>query len=263
MVSQCHVLTYNIHGLPWCKQYSSEILTWIQQNPIPILCFQELFTKKGRDLYKAELSKQGYDVYLPNDEGVSLFPSGLMIAVDPKKYTVHSTMFRPYLYFNYSDSFANKGFFGVELEDRVSKHRFYLFNTHMQSDWEGSVITGRGDTMRIRKQQAEQILNTCTELPHPVLVIGDLNQEEQLHCYLRFLHPMSCMPMKKATFIQTGEDLDHVAWLPLQYAKEGCGFCDIRKSGPQLTKILIHALPFSDHAAIEATIQIPPFPLPS
>ncbi len=258
--SVCHVLSYNIHGLPWCKQYTSEILTWIQTHPVPILCFQELFTKKGRDMYKAELSKQGYEIYIPNDEGVSLFPSGLLIAIDPKVYTVHGTMFRPYLDFNYSDSFANKGFFGLHLEDRNTKKRFYLFNTHMQSDWEGSILTGRTYTLRIRKKQAQQILDTCTELPDPVLVIGDLNQEEMLHRYLRFLHPISCLPMKKATFIQTGEDLDHVAWLPLQYAKEGCGFCDIRRSGPQLTNIQIHALPFSDHAAIEVTIQIPPLP---
>lgn len=252
----CRVLTYNIHGLPWCKSYSSEILQWIQEHPVPILCFQELFTSAGRRLYAAELSKQGYQVLLPNDEGVSLFPSGLLIAVLPTEYTVLGTLFRSYLDYNYSDRFANKGFFGVHLKDRQG-NQFYLFNTHMQSDWEGSVITGRSHTLRIRRKQAEQFLATCEYMRDPVLLIGDLNQEETLHPYLRFLHPLSSMPLRKATFIDTGEDLDHIAWLPLQYSAAGCGFCDIRRKGPQLQKIQIHALPFSDHAAVEAEILIP------
>lgn len=259
----CHVLTYNIHGLPWCKSYSSEILDWIQKNPKPLLCFQELFTASGRSLYTAELSKLGYEVHVPYDTEVSLFCSGLLIAVHPNHYIVRQTLFRPYLDFNYSDSFANKGFFGLLLEDRATGGLFYLFNTHMQSDWEGSIITGREKTLRIRRKQAEQILETCECLNHPVLLIGDLNQEENIHPHLRFLQPMSCMPIRKATFINTGEDLDHVAWLPIQYAANGCGFCDIRTKGPQLQKIQIHALPFSDHAAVEVEIYIPKLPLPS
>jgi hypothetical protein len=257
----CRAITYNIHGLPWCKQYSTEILQWFASHPVPIICFQELFTSSGRSLYTAELSKQGYQIFIPNDEHVSLFSSGLLIAVNPNYYTVLRTIFRPYLFFNYSDSFANKGFFGLHLEDRATRERFYLLNTHMQSDWEGSIITGRSHTLQIRKQQADQILQTCKEYTDPVVFVGDMNQEEHIHPYFRFLHPISCMPLKKATFLQTGEDLDHVAWLPLQYAKKECGFCDIRNKGPQLQKIQIHALPFSDHAAVEAEIYIPKLPL--
>jgi endonuclease/exonuclease/phosphatase family metal-dependent hydrolase len=258
---RCHVLTYNIHGLPWCKSYTTEIMEWISSHPMPILCFQELFTASGRSIYTAELTKQGYQVFVPHDTEVSLFPSGLLIAIHPAHYKVHRTLFRPYLDFNYSDSFANKGFFGLLLEDKATGGCFYLFNTHMQSDWEGSIITGRTKTLQIRRKQAEQILDTCEKLDHPVLLIGDLNQEENIHPHLRFLQPMSSMPIRKATFINTGEDLDHIAWLPIQYAAQGCGFCDIRTRGPQLHKIQIHALPFSDHAAVEAEILIPKLPL--
>jgi hypothetical protein len=182
----CHVLTYNIHGLPWCKSYSSEILDWVSKHPVPILCFQELFTVAGRSLYIAELSKQGYQVLIPHDEHVSLFSSGLLIAVLPSHYTILGTIFRPFLYFNYTDSFANKGFFGVHLEEKDSGKRFYIFNTHMQSDWEGSIITGRTSTLQIRRQQAEQILETCEKLTDPVILIGDFNQEENTRGKLIF-----------------------------------------------------------------------------
>lgn len=257
----CHVLTYNIHGLPWCKSYSSEIIDWISKQSIPILCFQELFTDSGRGFYTSQLSRLGYTVFIPRDNNVAMFSSGLLIAVLPTVYTVTETIFRPYMDYNYSDRFANKGYFGVRLKENTSGNEFYLFNTHMQSDWEGSYIIGRNSTVRIRRKQAESILKTCNDLYYPVLIIGDTNQEENLHPYIRFLQPMSSLPIRKATFIHTGEDLDHIAWLPLQYSAEGCGFCDIRTRGPQLQKIQIHALSFSDHAAVEAQIFIPKLPL--
>lgn len=262
---RCHVLTYNIHGLPWCKQYTSHILEWIRhridhETRIPILCFQEVFTQAGREAYRSELERLGYTVLIPHDEGVCLFPSGLVTAVDPAKYRILDTAFRPYMYYNYTDIFANKGFFMVHLQDIATGRSFYVANTHTQSDWEASIVFGRVYTTFIRYKQAEQILEHCEmeEYRDPVLVVGDLNQEESLHPYLRSLHPISSLPIKKATFFHTGEDLDHIAWLPLQWAKQGCGFCDIRKRGPQLRLCRIHPLEWSDHAAVEAELWIPP-----
>lgn len=257
--TECHVLTYNIHGLPWCKTDDNQILQWIcSQTPnIPILCFQELFTAAGRERYASALISSGYSVFFPLDEGVSLFGSGLAVGILESQYRVLGTFFRPYLFYNYSDQFANKGFFGIHLEDRKTKKRFYLVNTHTQSDWEASVIFGKMHTTYIRYKQAEQLLETCNELVDPVIVVGDLNQENSLHPYLRFLHPISPLPLKKATFFQTGEDLDHVAWLPLQFAKRGCGFCDIRRRGPRLLQCTIHPHKWSDHAPVETRVFIP------
>ncbi len=259
-MAQTHILTYNIHGLPWCRNNNEDILGWLAHQEFPLICLQEVFTTQGRIQYGKTLSAVGYDVLIPHDEGVSMFSSGLLTAVQHTSYRIIGTFFRPYLIYNYSDRFANKGFFGVHLEDRRTAKRFYIINTHTQSDWEASIIFGKADTTAIRFKQAEQILEHCKELRDPVLVVGDLNQENSLHPYLRSLHPITDLPLKKATFFQTGEDLDHIGWLPLQYAKKGCGFCDIRRRGPQLVECQIHAHTWSDHAAFSARVLIPDIP---
>jgi endonuclease/exonuclease/phosphatase family metal-dependent hydrolase len=254
---KCHILTYNIHGLPWCKTDNQEIIQWIQSRKFPIVCFQELFTAKGKQLYSEKLSDAEYEVLFPMDEGVTLFPSGLCVCIQRPVYRVLDTFFRPFLTYNYSDRFANKGFFGIHLENRETGKRMYIVNTHVQSDWELTHLFGNSDTYKIRRNQAEQIVEFCEELRDPVLVVGDLNQETSLHAYLRFLHPITDLPLKKATFFQTGEDLDHICWLPLQYAKRGCGYCDIRRRGPQLLECVVHPHSWSDHAAVESRVFIP------
>jgi endonuclease/exonuclease/phosphatase family metal-dependent hydrolase len=259
----CHIITYNVHGLPWCKKWYPEIISWLQSKSVPVLCFQELFTTSGRDMFERGLSKQGYTVLRPHDEDVTLFPSGLLTAINTNEFHILSSCFCSYLTYTNVDRFANKGFFTVHVMDRKTGRKAYIVNTHMQSDWEGSILLGNKITKDVRRKQAEQILEYFQGVSDPVLLVGDLNQEYNPHPYLRFLHPPSKLPIRKATFIQTGEDLDHVAWLPLQWAsKEGCGFCDIQSRGPQLRICQVHALPWSDHAAVEVAVEVPTIPTP-
>jgi endonuclease/exonuclease/phosphatase family metal-dependent hydrolase len=253
----CHIVTYNVHGLPWSRHYIQEIGTWLSSKQIPIVCLQEVFTESGRSAYKNILERAGYEVHIPRDTGVCLLPSGLMIAVLESRYRVLSNCFQSFLEFNNVEIMANKGFYTLWLQDRQSGRRIHITNTHTQSDTEISWLFGGKKAMdRVRYRQGEQILKYFESVQDPVLVAGDFNKETSIHPHIRLLHPQTSLPIKKSTFMSTGEDLDHIAWLPLQYAKDGCGFCDIRRKGPQYVYCKVHELPWSDHAAVEAVVQI-------
>jgi len=254
----CHIVTYNVHGLPWSRKYIFEIGTWLADKQIPIVFLQEVFTTSGRNAYRNYLERAGYRVFVPRDEGVAMLPSGLMVAVHSSKYEVVSECFQPYLYYHNVEVVANKGFYAIRLKELATNKEFYVVNTHTQSDTELTWFFGKRTMDLTRYKQGEQILQFFERITEPVLVVGDLNQETSIHPHIRFLHPPSTLPLKKATFFHTGEDLDHIAWLPLQYSQEGCGFCDIRKKGPQYLRCKVHELPWSDHAAVEAELLVPP-----
>jgi endonuclease/exonuclease/phosphatase family metal-dependent hydrolase len=256
----CHIVTYNIHGLPWpwIPNKYLELSQWLTSlAPLPqILCLQEVFTAGGKQTLKQVLERVGYHVLFPMDEGVTLLTSGLVVAV--RHFEVLSSFFCPYLVNHNFEIFANKGFFRIRLRDPTTGRRFSLVNTHTQSD-DGAKLFGKAFLAGIRYKQAEQLLDLMSTEEDPVLVVGDLNQESSLHPYLRSLHPPSVLPIKKTTFFSTGEDLDHVAWLPLQWAPDGVGFCHIHTKGPQLLHCKVHDVSYSDHAPVEMRVIIPPF----
>ncbi len=251
-----HILTYNIHGLPWIRCNLDAMLDWLVSKRIPILCFQEVFTSSGRQKIQTYLEQHGYAVEIPRDDCCGLLNSGLVTAVHRASYTIRSAIFQPFMVYHNVDGFANKGFHSLKLQD-PSGSRVHIVNTHTQSDEE--VLppwTTKQFRQRIRHQQAEQIVQFHEGLKDPVLVAGDLNQETSLHPYLRSLHPPSSFPIKKATFFQTGEDLDHVAWMPVQWSTSmgGCGFCG--EYGPALTYCRVHTVQWSDHAPVEMKVDL-------
>jgi len=152
--------------------------------------------------------------------------------------------------------FANKGFQVLRLRKRSNQAPVIIANTHMQSNTEISWWFGSNVIKEIRYAQTQQILDFFDGVSTPVLVIGDLNCETPPHPHLRFLHPLG-QHMRKATFYSTGEDLDHIGWLPLQFAPPGCSFCDVERRGPILTGCKVYQLPFSDHAPVHTKIYIP------
>lgn len=257
-----HIVTYNIHGLPWVSCPHVLIAEWLATHVCaPILCFQEVFTSRGREKLMQVLDVNGYDVLVPHDEGVSCLTSGLLTAVKRHDFRVLTTCFQSFLSYTNVEIFANKGFHVVWLEDCKTQNRFFLVNTHTNSDPEIPWFNGNTHCaiVKVRRQQAEQILEyfgTKREVD-PVLVVGDLNQEVSIHPHLRFLHPVTADPrLKKCTFLPTGEDLDHVAWLPLQWASKTCIFC--LDQGPQLLNCKVHDdKRWSDHAPVEMVLHIP------
>lgn len=266
---EIHAVTYNIHGLPWVRAPHEAIGTWLAQTVrAPLLCFQEVFTAKGRAQLRSILETHGYQVCEPLDGDVSFLGSGLLTAVLRGRFRVLTTCFQSFMAYKNVEIFANKGFQVLWLEDCWTRRRFYLVNTHTNSDPEIPWFNGNTYTsiVNVRKRQAEQILTYFeTKMAHsavtgrrldPVLVMGDLNQEISLHPHLRSLHPSSADPrLKKRTFIPTGQDLDHVAWLPLQWASSTCVFC--LDQGPQLLRCRVHPQTWSDHAPVEMVLYIP------
>lgn len=259
---EVHVVTYNIHGLPWVSCPHQEIAEWLSTEvAAPLLCFQEVFTSKGRAQLTRILESHGYEVHIPRDEGVSWLTSGLLTAVKHRRFRVLTSCFQSFLAYKNVEIFANKGFHILWLEDCWTRRRFFLVNTHTNSDPEIPWFSGNTyqTIVNVRRRQAEQILEYFggMQVNDPVLVVGDLNQEVSLHPHLRSLHPVATDPrLKKRTFLPTGQDLDHVAWLPLQWASPTCIFC--LDQGPQLLRCKVHDdRVWSDHAPVEMVLHIP------
>jgi endonuclease/exonuclease/phosphatase family metal-dependent hydrolase len=252
----CDILTYNTHGLPWSRDTSKDIVGWIRDTKPPIVCLQEVFCIASRLYYKEQLARIGYTVSLPNDLDITFLPSGLLIAALDSQYKILSECFCSFQDYHNVEWLSNKGFHVVRLR-HSSGRTIRIANTHTQSNTEISWWFG-STASNIRKKQFEQMLKYFSFTKDPVLIAGDMNCEESPHSHLRFLHPLDRGAMHtKHTFYSTGEDLDHIGWIPLQWAKPGCHHCDINRLGPQMTSCQVFQKPWSDHAPVLASIYIP------
>lgn len=250
------ILTYNTHGLPWARDTSVEICEWLKSRRAHIICLQEVFVEANREYYKEQLERSGYCVMIPKDCGVTLVTSGLLTAVLRSRFEYMSDCFYPYLDYHNVEVFANKGFYTTTIKDSISKRIVVIANTHMQSDTELKWFFGRKVTATIRKAQHQQIINTL-KTDHAVLVVGDMNAERSPHSLMRYMTLIDDSRLQKSTFYETGEDLDHVAWLPLQWARPNCPFCDFVRQGPRLTHCQVFQVPWSDHAPVVFSIFMP------
>ena len=249
-------MTYNTHGLPWSKDESKHMCAMIKKVKPEIVCLQEVFTERARDFYKSQLELHGYTIVVPHDRDVTVLSSGLVTGFLTACYELVSTCFCPFLQYHNVEIMANKGFHTLRLRCKRAKRIFSVVNTHTQSDTEISWWFGPKVTYAIRKKQFAQILEFFEHDTYPTLVAGDLNCEYSPHPHLRFLQ-LSNSLLRKNTFYRTGEDLDHIAWMPLQWTAKSCSFCNIDALGPQLTKCVIFQEPWSDHAPVLASIILP------
>lgn len=237
------ILTYNVKGLPWCKEYAEEICVFLAKIQPAILCLQEVFTDRSRNFYKLFLESLGYNVLIPNDNDVTFLPSGLVTAYKRAHFDLVSKVFCPYVDSHNLEWFALKGFHVLQLVQRKSGRRFYIANTHTQSDTIVSMFRTR-DIKIIRHKQAVQLVKHFQGTPDTVIVVGDLNCETEPSDGLVFLHPAGVGPLKKRTFFSTGEDLDHVA-------------CLRDRPAPSLGPVRVHNEPWSDHAAVQFSLTLP------
>ena len=250
------VLTYNTHGLPWARDTSVEICEWLKECHPQIICLQEVFVDANRQYYKEHLERNGYQVCIPRDSGVSLVSSGLLTAFLVSRFDFIGECFYPYLDYHNVEIFANKGFYAVTIKERISKRTVVIANTHMQSDTELKWFVGTEVTAKVRKNQHLQIINTLTT-HHPVLVVGDMNCERSPHSQMRYMTLIDDSRLQKSTFYSTGEDLDQIAWFPLQWARPNCPFCDFVRRGPRLTNCQVFNIPWSDHAPVLFSMFLP------
>jgi endonuclease/exonuclease/phosphatase family metal-dependent hydrolase len=236
------IMTYNVKGLPWCKDNIEDICVFLSKTNPDILCLQEVFTDRGRNFYKIFLEAIGYTVLLPNDCDVTWLPSGLVTAFKSHKFKLLSKVFCPYIDSHNLEWFALKGFHVLFLEG-VDRRKFYIVNTHTQSDTIVSILRSH-DIRIIRQKQTQQLLRFFKGTRDTVLIVGDLNCESEPTVGLRFLHPADMAPLKKRTFFETGEDLDHVA-------------CLLDRPMPTVGPVRVYNEPMSDHAPVQFKIILP------
>jgi len=250
------VLTYNTHGLPWSRDTSVEICEWLKTRRPQVICLQEVFVEANRKYYKEHLERNGYRVCIPRDTGVSLVTSGLLTAFLTSRFEHINECFYPFLAYHNVEIFANKGFFSIILRDRLTRRVLVIANTHTQSDTELKWIFGTKVTHNIRKAQHKQMLDTLTTR-NPVLIVGDMNCERSPESLIRYMTLVDDSRIKKSTFYSTGEDLDHIAWFPLQWARPKCQFCDFVRNGPRLINCQVYQKPWSDHAPVLFSLFLP------
>ncbi len=209
---QIKILTYNIWGMPWGTKQIHEILLWIFcASGAEVVCLQEVFSKRHRDIIEAKAAAAHWQVFFPDDSciaGMCLNAfhsgSGLCILVHPNLSVFHEIPFVPFANVEaYIEKVVKKGFFGLVLEkDGIS---FSILNTHMVADMTECypLRIGHG---HCRRFQEKQLVEAVRSLLSPVLIAGDFNQEE--HHYLHRMYDRDDW-----TFPTTMEQLDHVVCL--------------------------------------------------
>jgi endonuclease/exonuclease/phosphatase family metal-dependent hydrolase len=247
------LLTYNVHGLPWSRNQSPSIVQYVSHICPDVLCFQEVFTDKLRDYFSTELPKHGYTVVSPRDKGVTILGSGLLIAFSSTQFTLLSSCFYPYTVYHDIEIGANKGFQTVRLQANDGR-RYIIANTHLQSNTPFNVIGGSSDVPRIRKAQVAELVRWLEPSRDPVLLMGDMNCEYSPHPHVRFLNHRS---VRKNTFSRTGENLDHVAWIPTQWVPKGSSWCHFDVRGVRAVACRVDPVSYSDHFPVVVDLVVP------
>jgi exonuclease III len=247
------LLSYNVHGLPWSKDQSASIVRYVSHIRPDVLCFQEVFTDKLRSYFSSELKAHGYTVVSPRDGGVTVLGSGLLIAFSTK-YTLLGDCFYPYTIYHDIEIGVNKGFQTVRLLSNEGR-RYIVANTHLQSTTAFNILDRSSTVPAVLKAQMAEIVRWLEPLKDPVILAGDMNCEYSPHPHVRFLHHGSSV--KKSTFPLTGEDLDHVAWIPTQWAPPGVSWCRFDTKGIRAATYSVDPVDYSDHFPILVDLVIP------
>ncbi len=238
------ILTYNIWGMPWGTKSIHEIILWaLCQSGADILCFQEVFSKRHREIIEAKANAAHWQVFFPTDPCIAgsclnafRSGSGLCIAVNPSFTVLNEIPFTPYATVDaYVEKLVSKGFFGLQMEKEGVF--FSLLNTHMVADMTECsplrIAHGHG-----RRFQEKQLMEAAKTLKGPVLVAGDMNQEE--HHYFHRMYDRD-----EWTFPSTLEQLDHVVCL---YSERKQFHVDEVK--------FFQEIKYSDHIPLRVDIQI-------
>lgn len=236
------ILTYNIHGLPWCGTDIEAIATWIfTESGANIICLQESFSMSQRPIFQTEAHNHGWTAHFPNDRcwlGSCLrgleCGSGLSIFTHPNIHVQGIPVFEPFFASASLDGLMTKGLFRIHC--RMGPHSFYVINTHQQSDM--TEIPGiRINYKEIREAQQFQLYGAASKLER-VIVVGDMNMQT----FKWFERPD---PRHHDTFPETGEHLDHLLIL----RKDSVKICH------ETTEYFDEA-PWSDHIPVLFSIEL-------
>ena len=243
------IFSYNIFGLPFLPDtVSNHLATWFTDTDYDLIFLQEVFTVGRIKILTESLEKNGYTVIKPNDLALrtNILSSGLLSAFKKSRWNLLQEGFQFYEQSTLIENFANKGFHWLKLIQKNNLDPIMVINTHMQADNSVNFLTGYTDTKPIRRSQAEQILKQIekTKLKH--LIIGDINSENEPHDEFLYLTGKK-NGIQKHTFIETGEDLDHVAYIPKF----------MQKAIPIVKEIsVLSNLWWSDHWPIDVIVEL-------
>lgn len=214
------ILTYNVHGLPWCRVPILPILTWaVRRTDADVICLQEVFQRKALTDIVSYAPLYGYRVLVPPEcVTPSCFanPSGLCTLVKAS-IPITQVVFTPFVANGGLEHAVRKGVLRAECwKDGV---RTDIFNTHFQSDiTEIPCVRIRHQQTRDLQEDQLEVLASRSECP---IVTGDFNQ-----CMFRAFERVD--PTFHITFPETWEHLDHcllygpsrtkvVAWKTVYY----------------------------------------------
>jgi exonuclease III len=243
-----NIFSYNVMGVPWFPdQWTEPLGIWIKDCIYDFVCLQEVFTLGRVNMVTKALEGEGYKIYRPNDFASSnILNSGLITAIKTSHWTLINDGFTKFNESIGAENLANKGFHWLLLKHK-SGLDFLLINTHMQADHPLHYFAGCTDTRPTRRKQVIQILDFLKdkkELKH--LIVGDLNAEKEAHEDLIYLTG-SKNNIQKHTFWPTGEDLDHIAFVPNIY----------NGSIPTVLRVsVLERLWWSDHWPIDVCVSV-------
>jgi exonuclease III len=181
------IFSYNIHGLPIIlDSWSVHLAKWFQGCKYDFICLQEVFTSGFEEILSKSLKENGYSVFCPKNQS-KLFNSGLLTGIKDANWTIIGERFIHYNLGTGVDLLAHKGFHAITVENKHSKERLIIINTHMQSDNPTNYFLGCIDTRPIRMSQAQQIHDYLIMCNHKHIIIGDLNSETESHEEMLYL----------------------------------------------------------------------------
>lgn len=201
------IITYNIHGLPWCGINVAAIADWLfQKTSSEIICLQEVFSKQHRKVFQEKAATEGWKSYFPDDDcslghylrGIEC-GSGLGILVHPSIDIVKSPSFSIFHWSGGVDSLVTKGYF--LLHCKKGQQKFCIVNTHMQSDLTDIPYIRVNYPRERNLQEMEMYAKLIHEKP-PIIAVGDMNQAT-----FKWFERID--PVHHITFAETGEHLDH------------------------------------------------------
>ncbi len=210
------ILTYNIYGMPWGTKQIHEILLWLFCfSGADIICLQEVFSKKHREIIQDKAEYAHWSVYFPEDAcwaGRYLDAyhsgSGLCILVKP---TIHVTRALPFVPYTACDSWIEqavcKGYFGIQFRTESGKE-YIVYNTHMVSDFTECYPLRIAHT-HSRRFQEKQLLDAVKYSHCDAIIAGDFNQEE-FHYFQKMYEDEGW------TYRTSQEQIDHFACLHSQ-----------------------------------------------
>jgi len=243
-----NIFSYNVMGLPWCpEQWTDPLGLWFKNCIYDFICLQEVFTIGRINMITKALEGEGYKIYKPNDFGSSnLLSSGLITAIRGSQWSVIEEGFTKFSDSIGAENLANKGFHWLLLKHK-SGLNFLIINTHMQADHPLHYFAGCIDTKPTRRKQAIQILDFLkVHVGVKHLLVGDLYAEKEAHEEIVYLTG-SKNDIQKHTFWPTGEDLDHVAYIPKIY----------KGVMPKVSRVsVLERLWWSDHWPIDVSLTV-------